>query len=141
MKTNSYRGGNDIDMGKAKSKKRGPLIAVAAIAAIALIAALAFAITGGLGGGDKVPNVIGQTQEAAVQTIEKAGYTVGTVTEDYDAETVAGRVCKQDPEADSDLEKGGKINIVISKGVKKGSIPNLSGMTSEQAEKALKTLA
>lgn len=35
MKTNSYRGGNDIDMGKAKSKKRGPLIAVAAIAAIA----------------------------------------------------------------------------------------------------------
>lgn len=138
MKTNSYRGGNDIDMGKAKSKKRGPLIAVAAIVAIAVIAALAFAITGGLGGGDKVPNVIGQTQEAAVQTIEKAGYTVGTVTEDYDAETVAGRVCKQDPEADSDLEKGGKINIVISKGVKKGSIPNLSGMTSEQAEKALK---
>lgn len=138
MKTNSYRGGNDIDMGKAKSKKRGPLIAVAAIAAIAVIAALAFAITGGLGGDDKVPNVIGQTQEAAVQTIEKAGYTVGTVTEDYDAETVAGRVCKQDPEADSDLEKGGKINIVISKGVKKGSIPNLSGMTSEQAEKALK---
>ena len=138
MKTNSYRSGNDIDMGKAKSKKRGPLIAVAAIAAIAVIAALAFAITGGLGGGDKVPNVIGQTQEAAVQTIEKAGYTVGTVTEDYDAETVAGRVCKQDPEADSDLEKGGKINIVISKGVKKGSIPNLSGMTSEQAEKALK---
>ena len=138
MKTNSYRGGNDIDMGKAKSKKRGPLIAVAAIAAVAVIAALAFAITGGLGGGDKVPNVIGQTQEAAVQTIEKAGYTVGTVTEDYDAETVAGRVCKQDPEADSDLEKGGKINIVISKGVKKGSIPNLSGMTSEQAEKALK---
>lgn len=138
MKTNSYRGGNDIDMGKAKSKKRGPLIAVAAIAAIAVIAALAFAITGGLGGGDKAPNVIGQTQEAAVQTIEKAGYTVGTVTEDYDAETVAGRVCKQDPEADSDLEKGGKINIVISKGVKKGSIPNLSGMTSEQAEKALK---
>ena len=138
MKTNSYRGGNDIDMGKTKSKKRGPLIAVAAIAAVAVIAALAFAITGGLGGGDKVPNVIGQTQEAAVQTIEKAGYTVGTVTEDYDAETVAGRVCKQDPEADSDLEKGGKINIVISKGVKKGSIPNLSGMTSEQAEKALK---
>ena len=138
MKTNSYRGGNDIDMGKAKSKKRGPLIAVAAIAAVAVIAALAFAITGGLGGGDKVPNVIGQTQEAAVQTIEKAGYTVGTVTEDYDAETVAGRICKQDPEADSDLEKGGKINIVISKGVKKGSIPNLSGMTSEQAEKALK---
>lgn len=138
MKTNSYRSGNDIDMGKAKSKKRGPLIAVAAIAAIAVIAALAFAITGGLGGGDKVPNVIGQTQEAAVQTIEKAGYTVGTVTEDYDAETVAGRVCKQDPEADSDLEKGGKINIVISKGVKKDSIPNLSGMTSEQAEKALK---
>ena len=50
-------------------------------------------------------------------------------------------MCKQDPEADSDLEKGGKINIVISKGVKKGSIPNLSGMTSEQAEKALKDAA
>lgn len=47
-------------------------------------------------------------------------------------------MCKQDPGADSALEKGGKVNIVISKGVEKGSIPDLSGMTAEQAEKAIK---
>ena len=137
-KTNSYRGGNDIDMGKAKSRKRNALIAVAVVAALAIIAGIAFAVTGGFGGGNKVPNVIGQTQEAAIQSIEKAGYTVGDITEDYDSETVAGRVCKQDPEADSQLDKGGKVNIVISKGVKKGTIPDLSGKTAEQAEKALK---
>ena len=60
------------------------------------------------------------------------------MTEEYSADVVAGRVCKQDPEADSALEKGGKVNIVISRGVEKGSIPDLSGMTAEQAEKAIK---
>ena len=70
-----------------------------------------------IGGEAKVPNVVGQTQDSAVQAIEAAGYVVGDVTEEYSADVVAGRVCKQDPGADSALEKGGKVNIVISKGV------------------------
>lgn len=139
-KTNSYRGGNDIDMGKqgGANGKKIALIAIGVIAAIAVIAGIAFAVTGGLGSsGDTVPDLKNATKDAAVQQIEKAGYEVGEITEDYDSSVVAGRVCKQDPEAGKSAEKGTKINIVISKGTKKGTIPDLSNMTSEQAEKAI----
>lgn len=124
------------DDSEKKSRKKTVGIVVGLIAGIIAIAAVAMALLGG--GEAKVPNVVGQTQDSAVQAIEAAGYVVGDVTEEYSADVVAGRVCKQDPEADSALEKGGKVNIVISKGVEKGSIPDLSGMTAEQAEKAIK---
>lgn len=123
------------DESEKKSRKKTVGIVVGLIAGIIAIAAVAMAL---LGGEAKVPNVVGQTQDSAVQAIEAAGYVVGDVTEEYSADVVAGRVCKQDPEADSALEKGGKVNIVVSKGVEKGSIPDLSGMTAEQAEKAIK---
>lgn len=124
------------DDSEKKSRKKTVGIVVGLIAGIIVIAAVAMALLGG--GEAKVPNVVGQTQDSAVQAIEAAGYVVGDVTEEYSADVVAGRVCKQDPGADSALEKGGKVNIVISKGVEKGSIPDLSGMTAEQAEKAIK---
>ncbi len=124
------------DESEKKSRKKTVGIVVGLIAGIIAIAAVAMALLGG--GEAKVPNVVGQTQDSAVQAIEAAGYVVGDVTEEYSADVVAGRVCKQDPGADSALEKGGKVNIVVSKGVEKGSIPDLSGMTAEQAEKAIK---
>lgn len=123
------------DESEKKSHKKTVGIVIGLIAGIIAIAAVAMAL---IGGEAKVPNVVGQTQDSAVQAIEAAGYVVGDVTEEYSADVVAGRVCKQDPGADSALEKGGKVNIVISKGVEKGSIPDLSGMTAEQAEKAIK---
>lgn len=123
------------DESEKKSRKKTVGIVIGLIAGIIAIAAVAMAL---IGGEAKVPNVVGQTQDSAVQAIEAAGYVVGDVTEEYSADVVAGRVCKQDPGADSALEKGGKVNIVISKGVEKGSIPDLSGMTAEQAEKAIK---
>lgn len=123
------------DESEKKSRKKTVGIVIGLIAGIIAIAAVAMAL---IGGEAKVPNVVGQTQDSAVQAIEAAGYVVGDVTEEYSADVVAGRVCRQDPGADSALEKGGKVNIVISKGVEKGSIPDLSGMTAEQAEKAIK---
>lgn len=108
------------------------------LVALVAVAALGFAFMGNFGGGDgAVPKVIGQTEEAARETLERAGYVVGSVSEDYSADVVAGRVCQQDPEAETKLEKGSTVNLVISKGVQKGAIPNLNGMTAEQAEKAI----
>lgn len=124
------------DERKKKSNKKTVGIVVGLIAGIVLIGAIAMALLNG--GGAKVPDVVGQTQESAVKAIEAAGYVVGDITEEYNSETVAGRVCKQDPGADTALEKGEKVNLVISKGVEKGSIPSLKGMSAEQAEKALK---
>ena len=124
------------DNERKKSSKKTVGIVIGLLAGIVAIAAIAMALLNG--GEAKVPNVIGQTQESAVKAIEAAGYEVGDITEEYNADTVAGRVCKQDPEADTALDKGETVNLVISKGVEKGSVPDVSGMTAEQAEKALK---
>ena len=124
------------DTERKKSSKKTVGIVIGLLAGIVAIAAIAMALLNG--GEAKVPNVIGQTQESAVKAIEAAGYEVGDITEEYNADTVAGRVCKQDPEADTALDKGETVNLVISKGVEKGSVPDVSGMTAEQAEKALK---
>ena len=124
------------DTERKKSSKKTIGIVIGLLAGIVAIAAIAMALLNG--GEAKVPNVIGQTQESAVKAIEAAGYEVGDITEEYNADTVAGRVCKQDPEADTALDKGETVNLVISKGVEKGSVPDVSGMTAEQAEKALK---
>lgn len=133
MQPTSFRMDDDS---KKKSNKKTIGIVVGLIAGIIAIAAVAMALLGG--GEAKVPDVMGQTQESAVKAIEAAGYVVGDITEEFDAETVAGRVCGQDPGDDTPLEKGQKVNLVISKGVENGSIPNLKGMTAEQAEKSLK---
>lgn len=125
------------DESKKKSNKKTIGIVVGLIAGIIAIAAIAMALMNG-GGDAKVPDVIGQTQESATKAIEAAGYVVGDISEEFNADTVAGRVCKQDPGADTALEKGEKVNLVISKGVENGSIPDLKGMTAEQAEKSLK---
>ena len=124
------------DTERKKSSKKTVGIVIGLLAGIVAIAAIAMALLSG--GEAKVPNVIGQTQESAVKAIEAAGYEVGDITEEYNADTVAGRVCKQDPEADTALDKGETVNLVISKGVEKGSVPDVGGMTAEQAEKALK---
>lgn len=124
------------DNERKKSSKKTVGVVIGLLAGIVAITAIAMALLNG--GEAKVPNVIGQTQESAVKAIEAAGYEVGDITEEYNADTVAGRVCKQDPEADTALDKGETVNLVISKGVEKGSVPDVSGMTAEQAEKALK---
>ena len=133
MQATSFRMDDDA---KKKSNKKTIGIVVGLIAGIIAIAAIAMALMNG-GGGAKVPDVVGQTQESATKAIEAAGYVVGDITEEFNADTVAGRVCKQDPGADTALEKGEKVNLVISKGVENGSIPDLKGMTAEQAEKSL----
>ncbi|MDO5042138.1 MAG: Stk1 family PASTA domain-containing Ser/Thr kinase [Slackia sp.] len=133
MKAASFRMDDDS---KKKSNKKTIGIVVGLIAGIIAIAAIAMALIGG--GETKVPDVLGQTQESAVKAIEAAGYVVGDITEEYNNDTVAGRVCKQDPNGGTALEKGEKVNLVISKGVENGSVPDLKTMTAEQAEKALK---
>ena len=138
MKTVDYRaGGKEFDMGKKKSSKRTVGIVIGALVAILAIAGIALAVSGAFGGQTRVPNVTGQTEEAARQAIEAAGYVVGEVTEENSTDTVSGRVIRTDPAADSELAKGETVNIVVSIGAKKGTVPDLNGKTAEEAQQMI----
>ena len=121
---------------KEQKKNRKPLyIALAIIAAIAVIAAIAFALGGNQTG--TIPNVTGQTLEQAEATLEQAGYTVGTTTEVYDDTVPSGSVVSTDPAAGTPAEAGTTVNLTVSKGKDQVQVPDLSGMTADQAKAAL----
>ena len=67
-----------------------------------------------------VPDVIGMTKEEASNAITSAGLKVGTVTEDYsDNKSDKGKVIKQQPTAETQVDPGTAVNLVISKGKKR----------------------
>ena len=135
-KTTSYRSSDDGKK-KKKSKKKGIAFIIGALIAIAAIALIAMAVSGAFSSTPSVPDVTGYTEEKAREALEAAGYEVGEVTEEYSSDTVSGRVIRTDPEANTELAEGETVNIVISLGAEKGTVPDLTGMTAEEAQQAI----
>ncbi len=130
----AYRSGNEKESMSGK-KKAG--IVAAVVAVLALIAAGVFAF--GLGSGDKidVPDVMGKTAEEAQLAIEQAGFKVGEVKNVYDDSAEPGTVVGQNPKGGEKAEKGSKINIDVSQGSEEIEVPDVSGMSLDDARKAI----
>ncbi len=60
-----------------------------------------------------VPHIEGKTEVAATATLEKAGFTVKTVTEPTGEASKVGHVLKQSPAAGSQAKKGATVTITI----------------------------
>ncbi|MBR0403736.1 MAG: PASTA domain-containing protein [Eggerthellaceae bacterium] len=89
-----------------------------------------------------VPDVTGMTQDGAEAEIEKKGLSVGKVQEKHSSEVDAGCVISQDPTAGTKVDKGASVKLVVSTGeepAKTVSVPDVSGMTQEGAEKSILT--
>ncbi|MBO3756218.1 Stk1 family PASTA domain-containing Ser/Thr kinase [Streptococcus suis] len=88
-----------------------------------------------------VPNVVGKSQENATQVLQTAGFSVGTITQEYSSSVTAGQVISTDPVAHTELAKGSIINLVISKG-KELVMPDLTSRnyTYSQARSQLQAL-
>ena len=124
---------------KPKSNKNKIIAAVvAAVAVIGIVVAFAT----GLFGGEQVtvPDVLGKDQQTAVEQIKEAGLEVGTIDQSYNDDVDEGKVAEQTPNGNTKKAKGTKVNLVISKGPKpseKVEVPQLVGLTKDQAEAAL----
>ena len=89
-----------------------------------------------------VPKLVGTTftSESDVSaTLSKYGYKLGKVSYEESYET-PGTIIKQSPDAGTTAEKNTTVDIVISKAKSKATVPNLNGMTYDQAESALQSL-
>lgn len=131
----SSGGKNDKDDNKNSKKKVGIIIAI--IAALLIIAGVAFALNGGFGSGDAIPDVTGQTTEVAKTKLEAAGFSLGTTTEAYSSSVAAGKIISQDPSSGTKRDKGTKVNVVVSKGTEQVTVPDITNMTADQAKQAL----
>jgi serine/threonine-protein kinase len=85
-----------------------------------------------------VPDVAGQTLEAAQATLTNAELAVGTVTKRVSATQSPGTVLAQSPGVASSLHAGEKVNLVIAKAPKETAVPNVVGAAEAAATAALK---
>ncbi|MFG2824559.1 Stk1 family PASTA domain-containing Ser/Thr kinase [Kitasatospora sp. NPDC048365] len=81
-----------------------------------------------------VPDVTGQTKDAATATLQKAGFTV-TTTYQNDDKVDQEKVVSQSPTGKA--AAGATINLVISSGQQKVAVPNVVGQQQDAASQAL----
>lgn len=90
-----------------------------------------------------VPNVVGQTKDQAVRTIQDKKLVADASSEDYSDSVDKGKVISQDQTANTQVAEKTTMKIVISKGKKPAEVttaevPSISGKTYKEAVKALK---
>jgi beta-lactam-binding protein with PASTA domain len=83
-----------------------------------------------------IPNVVGQDQAQAQNTLETAGFTV-TVKQQQDDKIPTGKVISTNPVAGTKVAKGTSITLNVSTGPPPVKVPNLLCMTRKQAQDAL----
>jgi serine/threonine-protein kinase len=101
---------------------------------LAVIAAAAIGLWWAMSGSRvAVPGVVGQSEAAAVRTLEKDGFTAN-VQQEYSDEFAAGFVSRQEPEEGTEVREGAIIDIWVSKGSETVTLANFTGLTASQVK-------
>ncbi len=88
------------------------------------------------GTADTVPNVIGQTEEAARALLQGQGYSVEVINEA--SPTDAGTVIDQEPGARTELAPGDVVQITVSNGPEVVAVPDVEGLSVISAINAIR---
>jgi eukaryotic-like serine/threonine-protein kinase len=123
-----------------EGRRRGWLIALGVILALAALGLSAFFLVRALLPPPTelvgVPNVVGEPEDDAVETLEDAGFGVQVDTE-LDPEVRRGLVISQDPPAGDRVDEGTEVTLVVSRGPPPEVVPNVVGQTEEDAGEIL----
>ena len=84
-----------------------------------------------------VPDVVGKTKDQATAAIKAAGLTPGDVTEEYSASVDSGKIISSTPKAGKVIKHSEKVSLVVSKGKEPATIPDVTGLSEDDAKKAL----
>lgn len=86
-----------------------------------------------------VPDLVGIPFSTARQHAQDKGFVVAIAGEAYSAKYPMAVVISQKPEANSPLEKGGQIEVIVSLGKEFAPVPRVVELTLEEATKKLRT--
>ncbi len=86
----------------------------------------------------KAPQFVGMPFQAALQQAQSAGLELVISGESYDSRYPAGSIISQDPSAGAQVEKGGRIGVVLSLGKELASVPRVVGEGLAVAQGKLK---
>jgi serine/threonine-protein kinase len=90
-------------------------------------------------GAEPIPDVLDQPEADARRALEDAGFEVDTVTE-YSDDVALGNVIRTEPGATEEAEPGSTVLMVVSDGPEPVAVPNLFGLTEDEARAALADL-
>ncbi|MCC3762148.1 PASTA domain-containing protein [Glycomyces sp. TRM65418] len=112
-----------------------------AMLTLALIAALLVGVAAagwwvGIGRYTSTPSLLDQTRETVAAYAEEAGFEV-EIVDGYSATVPLGEVVSQEPGVGERIRRGAQITVVISLGPEQYQMPNVAGMSEDEAIDAL----
>ena len=84
-----------------------------------------------------IPDVKGSNSEAAVSALSAAGFNTVTILQEYSNTVATGVVISQTPTALTERLPKTPITLVVSKGIRPVSVPNIIGLTKSAGIEAL----
>ena len=85
-----------------------------------------------------IPDVTGKSEDDAKKALEDAGLKKGKVSQDYSDSVAKGRVISSSPIAGaSGYYKGDSVDLTVSKGPEKVTVPDVTGKSEDDAKKVL----
>jgi eukaryotic-like serine/threonine-protein kinase len=131
-----YGDENGVDPEEARRKRRKRALWAAAAVTAIVLAVLAFVLLSSSSKTVTVPEVVGQSEQAAGATLRRAGLNPDPSLAPSSTVPI-GLVISQAPVAGSDVEKGAHVTIVVSGGPASAALISVDGLTAAKAEAAL----
>lgn len=124
--------------GEKKKKSKKILLIFLAIALLFGVGLGAAYFTGMFGEKKvEVPELTGMTFDEAQAEAQKVGLSVHVADKKYSEDEESDVVLEQDPEPGTEVEKGSSIDVVVSMGTAKRTVPNVVGEKKKSAQKIL----
>ncbi len=112
------------------------LLAVVGVVVLALAAGATWALTLGPLGTERVPNVVGRQQGAAISAV-RAHHLDTAVRTVYSENVPRGVVVGTSPGAGGSVRRIGSVTLQVSRGPERYDVPDVGGSTRQQAAAAL----
>ena len=125
----------DPERHRKRSRRRG-VIALIVVLLLA-IGAGAFAWWLGEGRYTTVPRLTGMTIQAAESQLEQDGLEVKYANEQFSEIVKAGQIIESDPPQGAEIESGGTVTLVVSKGPERYDVPKVVGKSLSNAKEAI----
>jgi eukaryotic-like serine/threonine-protein kinase len=121
-------------------RSTGKIIGIA-VGVVAMLGIIVFVATRIFGGSvtspqKAIPDVAGQTQQVASQTLNAAGFKPNIVQQGSTTVPV-GTAIGTNPAANTQWDEGGAVSILISTGSQPQAVPDLTGKSQTEASQAL----
>ncbi|MGH3162145.1 MAG: PASTA domain-containing protein, partial [Actinoallomurus sp.] len=113
-------------------------VIAAAVVAVLLLGGLVYAVT--IGNTEKVPKLVGLSEEQARVEASKLGLKVKRGESRYDANVPKDKVADVQPKVGSDVKKGTLLTLVFSKGKQPIRVPDLKNVPLAQARQQLQSV-